>query len=210
MANAIKRANLNYDDMATFLSSVGCPLVTKIDDTHISIDNHVTLTYTYQQDYISINGGADTTCGRLQDPRTETTVVWNNNLFYYQTYYLWDNNTTQRSVVFYEQTGDTAWCGYQYTDWSARHTFYSLTDIPIYNIDDTTLTGYHRSAVNYGITPGYIDYTPYSLIVNGNNLQSVDSNFISCSTVTPEQVVTFDHKNYFAIGTNSLILLDRN
>lgn len=209
MAKAVKNASITYNQMATYLDSLGCPLVSKVDSTHISIDGHVTILFTYQHDYITFNGGSSGTCGRVNDSR-EVTALWNDNLFYYQQCDMGNVNYVHRSVLVYSKLDNAAWCGYDYNSWSGEsHDFYSLTNIPLYNMDNTSITGSYKSAVNYGVTPGYIDYTPYGLIVTGINLQNVDSNFVSCSTVTPNQVVTFNNNNYYTVGTNSLILLDK-
>lgn len=63
----------------------------------------------------------------------------------------------------------------------------------------------HSASLNYACAIGMIDYTPTSIIKNTTETLN-DPNFLSCSTVVPLQVYTFNNMNYYAVDENTLVL----
>lgn len=65
----------------------------------------------------------------------------------------------------------------------------------------------HSKILNYSTYPNYINYTTDILLLNDIRTY-FDNDLITCSAVTPNNIITFGSKNYFAIGTNTLVRMD--
>lgn len=81
---------------------------------------------------------------------------------------------------------------------------YSWNYIDMYN---DNLLYKHNKILNYSTYPNYINYATDILLLNDTRAY-FDNDLITCTTVTPDNIITFGSKNYFAIGTNTLIRMD--
>ena len=84
-----------------------------------------------------------------------------------------------------------------------------LLEFLLENPEIDTSTPYKHSAVlNYADSLGYLDYLNYDVLFSGSIKAEIDDNFIACSELTPNTIITFNANNYYVIGKNSLIKLD--
>lgn len=200
----VKRSVLAWDSTiwANWFGSLGCSLVT-IDGTDIVIDNIFTIrlqsvTYGYPgvvlyKDGVSV---ASNTVAGL----STITVAYSDTLFYV---YTRDQNGT---------TGIGIFLVYEKTPEFQVYTYASSTGHP--NIQTMTFTDMvtgatykHSGVLKYNTQPGYINYTSDVLLI-GSTRSHIDPNFISCSNVNADSVITFGGKNYYSAGANTLIRMD--
>lgn len=87
--------------------------------------------------------------------------------------------------------------------------FFSINSLT-FTDTSSNLTYSHKARLNYSDNFGYIDYTSEYLFDNATNYKSdiEDINFVACSTVSSDQVITFGSHNYYSIGTNTLLPMD--
>lgn len=133
------------------------------------------------------------------------TVCYNDHLFWLQA----SNNAGKRVCVVYEKfdsglviSGALGTSGAQGTmDFQPINNF-SLLDL-------TTSQAYtHRAILNYNVPLGHIDYGPDSLFTGTVITNIVDPNFITCSTITQDRVITFNGANYYSVGPHTIIPID--
>lgn len=115
---------------------------------------------------------------------------------------------SRRITLIYEKFGDItiyATAGGGNNSGTAFHSINSLT----FTEYESELTYNHKARLNYSNELGYIDFTSEVLFDSNNYKTDIeDPNFIACSTVPSNQVITFQGKNYYSIGTNTLVLID--
>lgn len=198
------RSGLTYSGTCSFVAGLNIPFVS-VSGTTISIDNHIELTFAYQKWYINVNGGGNSELARINDPQT-VTVVYNDSVFYIQI----NDSSNRRGAFFYEKLSNLSIYGSigNGSSWSTYHVFYNLEEIPLYDVSNTSISYSRDKRLNYTNPLGTIDYTASALFKAGYK-DITDRNFVSCSTVTSNQVITFNNTNYYTIGTNTLVAIDQ-
>ena len=97
------------------------------------------------------------------------------------------------------------------------YSYLTANDRNVHSISELTLTDSvnlngmykHGKVLDYAADTNLIDYTADILFDLSDNLSGVtDLNCISCSTVTANQVLTFNLHNYYSIGANTLVPMD--
>lgn len=74
--------------------------------------------------------------------------------------------------------------------------------------DINTSTIYnHKILLSYDVEINKIDYTEDIIYANDSKV-CLDPDFITCTSVEPNSVITFNGKNHLVIGTNTLIPID--
>lgn len=201
----VKRSALAYDSTvwANWFNSLDCSLIS-LDGTNIIIDNIFMIKLERLDYWPSVALYKD---GTMITSRTVTglstiTVAYSDTLFYI---YTRDQNGSTGVGIFltYEKTSDFQI--YAYGDITGHPNFqdYTFTDI---------ITGNqyaHSGVLKYTTDLNYIDYTEDRLFSSGQR-EFVDNNFLSCSTITPDSVITFAGKNHYSVGPNILVSIDED
>ena len=201
----VKRSTLAYDSTiwANWFGSLGCSLVS-IDGTNIIIDNIFMIKLERLNYWPSVALYKDGTmiASRTVADASRITVAYSDTLFYV---YTRDHNGT---------TGIGIFLTYEKTPEFQIYTYGEITGHP--NIQDYTFTDIvtgnqykHSGVLNYITELDYIDYTEDRLF-SGDQRVFVDNNFLSCSTITQDSVVTFAGKNHYSVGPNILVSIDED
>lgn len=133
------------------------------------------------------------------------TVCYNEHLFWLQA----SNNAGKRVCVVYEKfdsglviSGALGTSGAQGTmDFQPINNF-NLLDLT------TSQTYKHNNILNYSVPLGCIDYGPDVLFTGSVITNITDPNFITCSAITQNQVITFNGANYYSVGPHTLVPMD--
>lgn len=81
---------------------------------------------------------------------------------------------------------------------------YSWDYIDMYN---DNLLYKHGKILNYSTSPNYINYTTDILLLNGIRTY-FDNDLITCTSVLPNNIITFGGQNYYSIGTNTIVRIN--
>lgn len=133
------------------------------------------------------------------DGKQELTIAASADMFYLQ---LKDRFPHYFSVV-YENVASTNLYGYYY-DASSRIPITAMTLYDVNSVETYT----HGNVLNYACGIGTLNYLPNDIIYSGSSKYALDSNFIACSTVTLNTMITFNGKNYYSVGTHTLIPME--
>ena len=113
-----------------------------------------------------------------------------------------------------EETGEivpTAFDGYyfsasQYVPWENIRLYNIAISQRGENADDTEYT--HKPMMDYKTPFKTLDYA-YCHLIQGNIMTPIeDTNFMTCSSVMSDSIVSFDGINYYALDYNTLIEID--
>jgi len=109
-------------------------------------------------------------------------------------------------------TSTTAYNGwYDWNSQSASWNNLTLCNLEIFQrgLEEEEQIKYtHKPMLNYTTKFKSIDYTS-SYFTQGNTLTDIeDTNFLTCSNVACDSIVSFDGINYFAVDSNTLIDID--
>lgn len=129
-------------------------------------------------------------------------VVYTDKIFYFQII----DKVGRCQIYFYEQIDNKKIIGGIINTGNGIY-FRDISSLEL--MDDNNNPYKHDKRLNYTAQAGYIDYSyPDKLFLNSILTDISDESFLNCSTVTPNQVITIGGKNYFTIGTNTLVELD--
>ena len=126
------------------------------------------------------------------------TVVSSDTLFYMQAF----DNESKGPFFIYEKTSN-----FTIRAFTAGRS--SFRDIRNFTLDDLN-TGYnykHVAMLNYNTQPDHINYTQ-DILFKSNVKSFFDPNFITCTPVAIDSVITFKGHNYYSVGTNTLVLME--
>lgn len=195
----VKRSSLSISGWGAWFEALNCPLIS-VSGESITIDGIFTLT---KVDYgvRLYKNGSQLFASSWNNPAT-VTVCCSDTLVYIQGY----DPQSRRFVFIYEKFDDIAIYAY-YGD-------SNVTGVPFKPISGFTFTDVntelpytHGARLNYNDPLGYIDYAPDVLFSSG--YKSVDDpNFVTCTTVQQDQVITYQGRNYYSVGPNTLCLID--
>lgn len=118
-----------------------------------------------------------------------------------------DIRESKHFAFLYENIGTYSYYGIR----GAASSSISTTYLRLMSIQEYTsqVIYSHSASLNYACVTGLIDYTPMSVIKNNAEALN-DPNFLSCSTVVPLQVYTFNNMNYYAVDEHTLFLLNNS
>lgn len=222
MATIYKTSFNTFEGAMTFFENLNYPLVTSStrtgDNVDILVDNTVTinigkfssgggnLLLTFA---ITYNGSSTGELTRVYVQRSgyyaTLTLCSTNNLFYFQ---IQDNTGSsgagQDFTFIYQLINSNFYYGYK----TGSTAFHALETISLNAVDNNVYK--YSSLIPYSAPAGQIYFRDSSLLLL-SSIKAVETNeFISCSTVTLNSVITFNNKNYFSIGTNTLLPMDNN
>lgn len=201
------------NDMATAMTSTSDKITIDTSGTSmiISMWDKITITYASKtaNDYadftISIDGtDVATGCSKLwYGERLE--IIDDDNFLWVKFGSTQAANDTYHIVEVKE--GNDIYAGYVImTSASFSSTINNLSFTKI----DSEFGGSNTVAniFNYTAYPGTLDYSDYSVFVGASGRIGATTAFKSCSNVTFLSSVSFNNKNYMAIGTNNIIEID--
>lgn len=202
----VKRSALAYDSTvwANWFGSLGCPLVT-IDGTDIVIDGMFTIKLYYSGwPRVGLYKNGEHVAGPTVAGLSTITVCYSDTLFYVTTR---DENGSVGIGIYlvYEKMPDFtiyAYCPDHSTGFQNIQD-YTFTD----RYTESQYT--HSGVLKYTTELNHIDYTEDRLFSSGQR-EFVDTNFLSCSTITPDSVITFAGKNHYSVGPNILVSIDED
>ena len=204
MAFVEKRTGLGYAGICTFINSLGLDYIT-VTGTTVVIDEHLSLSFSMNAVYLSVDGGTSTRISRVNES-CSVVITYIEKFFSLNVV---DSNGRAYAVI-YEKIGESIFWGWNgnVDQWSTYHGFYSLEEITMYNLE-TSEAYTHTKRLNYPCPLGVLDYSE-NCIFKGGYKDLIEPNFLACSTVTANQVITFDGTNYYSIGTNVLVEIENN
>ena len=175
-------------------------------DLVIDVDDEKTITFDFTNNQIAVDSVGVTYIDTTAGPYSITVGV-SANLFYIQ---LNDSYSTGRRFIFvYEKIGGHklfAHNGTGATSETAVAGFYSIASLTFTDID-TLLNYSHGVRISGTASEGYLLYSSDALF-NAGVKDMEDPNFITCSTVVANVVISFDGSNYYSVGPNTLLLMD--
>ena len=201
----VRRADLPWNSQvwANWFSALGSSLIT-IDGTDVVIDNTFVLklfagVYGYASVGIFDMEGNPLVSRTSAEPITVTVAV-SDSLFYVRV----KDSINYNVYLIYEKTDN--FTIYSYTSNATAR----ITDIRSFTFTDknTQLTYKHGAILNYNAQSGYINYAADVLLLSGSIRSFVDTNFITCTNINADSVITFGSQNYYAVGTNTLVMMD--
>lgn len=197
----VKRSSLpmSGSSWGTWFNNLNCPLISASGNV-INIDDVFTLT---KDNYIvTLNKGSTQIFSSSWNNPATVTVCCSDTLVYIQGY----DPQSRRFVFIYEKLDDIIIYAYFGGGNTTGVAFKPISSVTFTDIN-TGLEYTHDARLNYSVELGNIDYAPDVLFLSGvKNVE--DPNFVTCSTVTADKVVTFQGQNYYAVGSNTLVLMD--
>ena len=187
-----------------YFDSLNCPLITStslIDDStfSITIDSIMVLTFMGSQSNHKVTltyDGTTTEIGWIQNASSKTfTVTYSDTFIYidFKDYY------PRYWKYCYEKINNVGYYG-------TISGNYRYSEVLLTNLS-TGLAYQHGIRIKYAAPTGTIYYTTDALFA-GTTKYVNDPNFVSCSTVTANQILTFRDNNYYSLDTNLLVHLD--
>ena len=83
--------------------------------------------------------------------------------------------------------------------------WYPITSVPLKQVENQNYYN-HIQMLSYTAPLNYIDYSADVLFKDGTTLSNyIDTNTLTCTTVTQDTIFTFGAHNYYSLGPNTLI-----
>ena len=167
----------------------------------VYVDNTVSLIFNYADGYVQTKyNGSVVNYSYLNTWNALTlTVAVSDNMLYVQWQLSYSNRTT---AFLYEKIDNKKYWGAAGggADW------YSIVSIPL---TETSLgASYaHGQRISGTAAAGTVLFTGDALFSGG--VKSIeDPNFLACSTLTANTIITMNNKNYYTVGANTLMLVE--
>ena len=130
-------------------------------------------------------------------------ACYSDNIFYHQ----YNDSYNRRLVFVYEIIEGKHYFGATGSSDSSGQPWYPITSVSLKQVENQSNYA-HIKILNYTAPLNYIDYSSDVLFENGNTMSNyIDTNTITCTTVTQDNVITFGAHNYYSLGPNTLIQL---
>lgn len=132
-----------------------------------------------------------------------TTVACDENIAYIHFQSVWNSTPWDLSVLVLYHKIDDSLTVYSYHSGNASGAVENLT---LYAVNTQSQYQYKSSISGYSTEFGYLDWTEKKLFIGGTTKTNiVVPSLIDCSTVAEKNIITFGAKNYYSMGTNTLI-----
>ena len=132
------------------------------------------------------------------DPCIATTCC-SNRMFYF---FIIDD-TKRKWLIFYYELGTQKFFSFT-TNTSTSSTFINLSSLTLTDIN--TLQPYTiGNSFPYTTQTNTIDYIDNTFLLSGSEVVNLDYDLKSCSSVTSNNIISFNNKNFFAPSSNILI-----
>lgn len=195
-----------------FFDSLNCPLIEvsiESNATVLNVDNVVEVLFNFDagRTQVRYNGTTNSYSIINRYNSLGLTALFNENIFYVQ----WNGEygAGRRFCFLYEKIEGISYFGAvgSGTETGDFHAWYSIVDIPLTNVNNS-ITYAHGVILNYSVEQGYIHYTSDYLFSSGYKTSNADVNFLTCSSVPADHIITFESHNYYSIGANTLLRMD--
>lgn len=224
----VKKRSLSYSDLGaikTFIDSFNCPFVTTslVDTTpeHKSTYQSKDLVLTFEDkgtvalfprgawggawlgcDY---DFGAGLTEDRdvLQSPASAfpITICVTDTFFFFE----FDFGSTL-IFVYDKVTSDSTMFGI--AGFYPQHDYYKIDDrLTVTELETGAKFTYGKS-LNYSVASTTIQYMDHTILLNNGTKMHNDTKLLSCTKVTPRNVITFNGSTYYALGEYTLIPIE--
>jgi hypothetical protein len=203
-----KNVPIEVGALEIFFNGLGASLIdVNIFEGNLVIDvnDDFTITFDFTNNKITVGSEDVTYIDTAAGPYT-ITVGHSDTIFYLQ---LNDSYSSGRRFGFiYEIINNSLLYAYKGTGMTSTTVaaFYPISDFTFTDIE-SLLNYTHGKRINGSVTVGYLMFAEDVLFNEGVRAMA-DSNFISCSTITADNVVTFNSQNYYAVGPNTLLLME--
>lgn len=215
-ASVVKKIyNINYIPNSTvknYFDNLNASLISTSASGEIltiTVDNLVTIVFnrpSYQLSVFDENNNriASTTfnTSSTRIPPYTFLSCFSDTIFYFQ----YNDNYSNRLLFVYEIIDGKRYFGAI----GGTTSWYPITSITLKQVEDQSNYA-HIKILNYTAPLNYIDYSVDVLFENGNTMSNyIDTNTITCTNVTQDNVITFGAHNYYSLGPNTLIQLKDN
>lgn len=217
MAILIKRTitttDLNY--LKSLFDSIDTPLISSVTVSgnylYLTLDNTFTINFCRYNanwfDPITITYDGTTTSrvteADVRGNGLRLTILYNNNIFYLQT----QDVNNRRGLFYYEKFNGQDFYGYKGSGTSQGIAFYDISGLDLHDVATENIYTY-GDVITQADALGHILYLDVSILFIGSIKAFVNSEFISCSTITADQILTFENKNYYSLGTHIIVPID--
>lgn len=202
------------DEVYGFYSGLDIPLITSVvregypGTVSITIDN--TVSY-FNAMSVSISLGTYLRIGYQGESSIKAcggrgygtiTICYTDTMYYL----IMQGNEGQCNTFIYEKIDGKKLCGRYFSN-STSVPFRDISAISIRDLD-TNIEYKHGKIIGYDNDLNHIDYLPQDVLIQVSSYSIEDPNFITCTTVTPNALITFGAYNYYSVGNNTIMKLD--
>lgn len=195
----------------TFLNSLNCPLITSQSLSNkiitLDIDNTIQLVLNGNSRYaiyVIDDTGTELTGGTFNTFRAyfNFTIYFTDTFFYL---YFRDANSDKFFLV-YEKISGKRYFGTTWAD--STVSWLPINTLSFKQVENQSYYKYSK-LLNYSCGLDNLDYSS-NILFNSNDQVTdiIDSNTLTCSTVPTNNIFTFNGKNYYSIGPNTLVEVD--
>lgn len=196
-----------------YLDTLDCPIMTSVidnGDLFIHVDNAYNIVISFNNNRFGYQLNDVTRYLTMMNPYNAQTIVicYSDDIFYLQ--HTANYGAGRRFFSVYEKVDEKRYVANigSGTGSSDVHDWYSIQDLTFECLEDG-LTYKHDSRLKYEQKIDYIDYTVDNLLTQGGEItNTVDPNFVSCSNVIANSMLTFNDQNFYAVGSNILFPTD--
>ena len=214
MAKVYKTYTVTKANFINIMTNITCPFVTVSlvsDDLYVLVDSTVTINIRLQSSNlgsitITYDGSTTATIGSGYYSNQYIILGYDASVFYIQMNDMGAGTKGRAFFFVYEKIGNECYFGYTGST-SMNVVFYNITTLTMQRVSDGNQYK-HTNIFTYDAGIGRIDYSPHDALCQGSVLEIDDPNFVACTTVTSNQVCTFNGRNYYAVGTNTLLEMD--
>lgn len=188
-----------------FINAFNCPVIKSMEvvsgpELVINFDDIVEVRITLVPGgggyFKAIYNGTETSYNSGNVARGMTLRAACSDQFFY--FYTVDNRGNTPVIFIYENIGSTRYYGIQNVT--------TLAGLPLTSITDG-LTYTHGARLNYSAGITAINFAADVLFREGVKITE-DSNFIACTTVAADNIITFEGTSYYSITGHMLVALD--
>lgn len=193
--------NLNSDLIST---SVSGQVLT------IRVDNLINIKFSKVNYHLTVYDENDSIVAWTQFNTTSPNVppytfsaCFSDTFFYLQ----FSDSSNRRLLFVYEIIDGNRYFGAIGSQDTTGTPWYPITSVPLKQVENQNYYN-HIQMLSYTAPLNYIDYSADVLFKDGTTLSDyVDTNTLTCTTVTQDNVITFGAHNYYSLGPNTLIQL---
>ena len=202
----------------SFFDNLGCSLITTsssgesltilVDNTASLRFNRSTSSTSYSLYAFDDNHNTMSYCSFNIWTRPFTFLACYSDTFFYFQY----NDAYNRRLIFvYEIVDNKRYFGATGTTDSTQGAgWYPITSVSLKQAENQEIY-VHTKLLNYIAPSNLIDYSVDFLYEKNNASSNIpDTNTVTCTTVTQDNVITFGAHNYYSLGPNTLIQLNDN
>lgn len=133
-----------------------------------------------------------------------TTVACDENFAYIQFQGVWGGYAQDVSMIVLYHKISNSLSVYSYLSGGSSG---AVENLVLY--DTATQSQYaYKTSLNYSMDTGYLEYTEKKLFSNDLKTTILVPSFLDVSIIPEKQIITFRAKNYYSIGTHTLVEMD--